>query len=161
MAGSGTPFWDRVLVSLIQLLFMALLVVGGLDAGRHHWTSLPIWLQAVGFVLMIAGLLGVGWAMGQNPYFESTVRIQEDRAQHVIDTGPYRLVRHPGYSAALILMLGMPLVLGSAWALVPAALMVVVLVVRTAKEDRFLQANLQGYREFAQRTRYRLIPGVW
>jgi protein-S-isoprenylcysteine O-methyltransferase Ste14 len=160
-AGAGTPLWDRIIVIVFHLLFMAILVVGGLDTGRYGWALLPAWAQGLGVILMIAALLLLGWAMGQNPHFETTVRIQEDQKHRVIDSGPYRLVRHPGYVAASLLMIGMALTLESGWALVPAALATVEMIVRTALEDRFLQANLEGYREFARRTRYRLVPGVW
>jgi protein-S-isoprenylcysteine O-methyltransferase Ste14 len=160
-AGAGTPSWDRVFVMLVQVFFIAILVVGGLDAGRYHWTDLPSWLEALGIVTMIGGLLLVAWAMGQNPHFETTVRIQTDQQHRVIQSGPYRIVRHPGYVAAILIFIGMGLVLDSAWALVPAGLASVDLIVRTWAEDRFLHQNLEGYRSFAQRTRDRLLPGIW
>jgi protein-S-isoprenylcysteine O-methyltransferase Ste14 len=159
-AGAGTPLWDRIFVMIFQLLFMAILIIGGLDS-RSGWSMLPLWAQALGVILMIAAQLLLGWAMGQNPHFESTVRIQEDQKHRVIDSGPYRLVRHPGYVGGIVLVIGMALTLGSAWTMVPAALAAVGLTVRTAAEDSFLQANLKGYREFIRRTRYRLLPGVW
>jgi protein-S-isoprenylcysteine O-methyltransferase Ste14 len=160
-AGAGTPVWDRVLVITLQLLFVAILVVGGLDAGRYRWTSLPLWLQVAGHILIVAGILLLAWAMGQNPHFEATVRIQADQNHRVIESGPYRIVRHPGYVAGIFLFIGMALVLNSAWALLPAFLSAANLVVRTWAEDRFLQENLNDYREFAKRTRYRLVPDVW
>jgi len=159
--GTGTPRWDLILVGILQLLFSAILVVGGLDGGRQRWSPLPLWLQAIGFVLMIAALVLIGWTMGENPHFESTVRIQSDRHHRVIATGPYRLVRHPGYAAAIVLLHGMALLLGSGWALVPALLATVGLVVRTALEDRFLKENLDGYELFTHRTQFRLVPGIW
>lgn len=159
--GAGTPIWDLVLVPFFQLAFVAVLVVGALDAGRHHWTTLPAWLQGAGLIAMIAAMFLMGWAMGSNPHFEATVRIQRDQGHRVIDSGPYRIVRHPGYASALLLLLGMALVLGSAWALVPALLGAVGLVVRTALEDRFLSERLDGYQDYRRRTPFRLIPGVW
>jgi protein-S-isoprenylcysteine O-methyltransferase Ste14 len=158
--GSGTPLWDRVLLAFVQILFMAILIIGGLDA-RFGWTSLPLWLQVVGVVLMLVGALLLGWAMGENRHFESSVRIQDDQHHRVIESGPYRVVRHPGYGAGILLMVGVAFVLGSAWAVVPAILVTVVFVVRTLKEDRFLHANLEGYRDYARRTRFRLVPGIW
>jgi protein-S-isoprenylcysteine O-methyltransferase Ste14 len=160
-AGAGTPLWDKVFVSALQLLFVAILVVGALDTGRFGWSALPLWLQVVGVLLMMASLLLLGWAMGQNPHFEATVRIQTDQQHRVVESGPYRIVRHPGYVAAVLLVIGMALVLRSAWALIPATLAALDMIARTAAEDRFLHANLEGYRAFAQRTRYRLLPGVW
>ena len=159
--GAGTPAWDRAIVYLLQVLFVAILVVGGLDAGRYRWTTLPVWLQATGVAMMIAGMLLLGWAMGQNPHFETTVRIQTDQQHRVIETGPYRIVRHPGYVSGVLVIIGMALVLDSAWALLPALLAAADLIVRTGAEDRFLHDNLDGYRAFAKRTRYRLVPGMW
>jgi len=160
-AGAGTPTWDRVFVITLQFLFVAILVVGGVDAGRYRSTSLPLWLQPAGIILMIAGILLFAWAMGQNPHFEATVRIQADQNHRVIESGPYRIVRHPGYVGGIVLSIGMALVLDSAWALLPAILSAANLVARTWAEDRFLHENLNGYREYAQRTRYRLVPGIW
>jgi protein-S-isoprenylcysteine O-methyltransferase Ste14 len=159
--GAGTPAWDYVLVSAFQLGFAAILIAGGLDGGRHHWAPLPAWLQASGVLLLAASLGVLGWAMGENPHFEATVRIQAELGHRVITTGPYRVMRHPGYAAGIALLLGMALTLGSGVALVAAVLTALALVVRTALEDRFLMSRLPGYREFAQRTRYRLVPGVW
>jgi protein-S-isoprenylcysteine O-methyltransferase Ste14 len=159
-AGAGTPRWDLIVVTLFQLLFMAILIVGGLET-RLRGTSLSLGWQILGVVMMIVSLLLLGWAMGQNPHFESTVRIQHDQQHRVIDSGPYRIVRHPGYVAAILLLLGMGFVLGSRWALLPAVASAILMVVRTAKEDRFLHDQLPGYREFAQRTRFRLLPRVW
>src|SRR5262249_13473820 len=119
------------------------------------------WLQAAGVILMIVGMLLVGWAMGQNPHFEATVRIQADQDHRVIESGPYRIVRHPGYVAGIVLFIGTALVLSSTWALVPAIFSAANLIARTWAEDRFLHENLNGYREFAKRTRYRLVPGIW
>jgi protein-S-isoprenylcysteine O-methyltransferase Ste14 len=101
------------------------------------------------------------WAESVNRFFEPTVRIQTDRGHRVIDTGPYALARHPGYVAACLLCLGMPLSLGSFWALIPAVLSCLLLVVRTVMGDRTLRDELTGYEEYTQRVRYRLIPGVW
>ena len=101
------------------------------------------------------------WAMLANPFFEKTVRIQEERGHHVATGGPYRFVRHPGYVAFILMGFALPLGVGSAWALVPAGLNAALIVARTALEDRTLRRELPGYAEYAQRTRYRLLPGVW
>ena len=99
--------------------------------------------------------------MGENPFFEKTVRIQSDRGHRVVDIGPYRLVRHPGYLGFFGWILSTPLLLGSWWAFVPALLSIAGIVVRTALEDRTLKAELPGYADYAKRTRYRLVPGIW
>lgn len=159
--GAGTPVWDLLFVIFFQLAFVATLIVGGLDAGRHHWTSLSPWLQGVGLLLMTAAMFLLGWAMGSNPHFEATVRIQRDQEHRVIDRGPYRIVRHPGYAAGIPLLFGMALLLGSAWALVPALVGAIDLIVRTVLEDDYLVEHLDGYRAYTRRTAFRLIPGVW
>ena len=110
---------------------------------------------------MSIGFVGVTWAESVNKFFEPSVRIQTDRGHRVIDTGPYGIVRHPGYALSYPLVLGMPLALGSQWALIPAVLFGLLLIVRTILEDRTLQNELPGYKDYAHRVRYRLIPGVW
>ncbi len=114
----------------------------------------------LGYTLLIAGIVGLIWAQSVSKFFEPTVRIQTDRGHTVIDTGPYALVRHPGYVAACLLFMGMPLALGSLWALIPAAVSCLILVVRTVLEDKTLRNELVGYEEYRQRVRYRLVPGV-
>jgi protein-S-isoprenylcysteine O-methyltransferase Ste14 len=159
--GSGTPKWDRVVIGLLRLSFVAVLIVCGLDQGRFDWSSLGFAAFAAGAALVAVALAGIGWSMGTNPHFETTVRIQEELGHRVIDQGPYRFVRHPGYLFLALLWEGSALMLGSAWALVPATAGVLVLVMRTALEDRFLQSRLEGYRDYAGRVRSRLVPFVW
>jgi protein-S-isoprenylcysteine O-methyltransferase Ste14 len=132
-----------------------------LDAGRMHWSNAPVWVAVVGYGLVLVSIAGTGWAQVVNPFFEPGVRLQTERHQYVIDTGPYRIVRHPGYTNAILMFAGIALALQSYWALIPAGVASALLLVRTAWEDRLLQANLAGYAAFAQRTRYRILPGVW
>lgn len=122
---------------------------------------MPGWVVVAGYVATLAGMAITAWAQAVNPFFEPGVRIQSERHQHVIDTGPYRFVRHPGYVAALLLFFGMALALASLWALAPAAMASAFLVLRTAWEDRLLRAELPGYADYARRVRARLIPGIW
>ena len=117
--------------------------------------------MALGYLVQLAGWIGVGWAETVNRFFEPGVRIQTERGHHVIDTGPYALIRHPGYFAAVLLFVGIALSLGSWWALIPAGFGSLLLVLRTVWEDRTLHAELPGYAEYAQRVRFRLVPGVW
>src|SRR5262245_23227241 len=144
--------WD-LLLGLLGLLpaMLAIPIVAALDDGRYHWSHLPWWGCLVGYALMIAGFVGVTWATSVNKFFEPSVKIQTDRGHRVIDAGPYAIVRHPGYALGYPLFLGMPLALGSLWALIPAALLGPLLVVRTILEDRTLQAELPGYRAYSQR----------
>lgn len=159
--GPGTERWDVVWSIAYAPVFLSMYVVAGLDAVRFGWAPAPGWLWPVGLVLFAAGALLLGWSMGVNPFFEKTVRIQTDRGHRVIDRGPYAWVRHPGYAGFLGWIVATPLLLGSWWAFAPAALAVAGLVVRTALEDRTLQAGLAGYADYARRVRHRLVPGLW
>lgn len=157
----GTKGWDKALLAIMLPLMVAIVPVAALDAGRFHWSSAPSWAVVLGYAGMLAGIAVTAWAQAVNPYFEPGVRIQSERHQRVIDIGPYRYVRHPGYVAALWLFFGMALALGSWWALVPAALAAALLVLRTSWEDRLLHDELPGYADYAQRVRWRLVPGLW
>jgi protein-S-isoprenylcysteine O-methyltransferase Ste14 len=157
----GTKGWDRWLLGFLITAMVSILLVASLDDGRFHWSHVPWWVCGIGYILLIAGLAGTTWAEAVNKFFEPTVRIQADRGHHVIDTGPYAVVRHPGYVAASLLVLGIPLSLGSYWAVIPALLTCLLLVVRTAWEDQTLQGELPGYKDYTRRVRYRLLPGVW
>lgn len=157
----GTKRWDKALLAVILPAMVAILPVAALDAGRFHWSAVPPWTVVLGYACMLAGIVVTGWAQAVNPYFEPGVRIQSERHQQVIDSGPYRFVRHPGYIAALFLFFGMALALGSFWALVPAMLASTLLVLRTSWEDRLLRAELTGYADYAQRVRWRLVPRIW
>jgi protein-S-isoprenylcysteine O-methyltransferase Ste14 len=161
LTGQGTKGWDLVLLVILLASFLATLIVAALDDGRFHWAPAPLWAVLVGYVLLLAGYLGTGWAQAVNRHFEPSVRIQSDRDHHVVTTGPYAYVRHPGYIFGIILTFGIALALGSLWALLPAVLVVVVLVIRTNLEDATLQRELPGYADFAARVRYKWIPGIW
>jgi protein-S-isoprenylcysteine O-methyltransferase Ste14 len=154
--------WDRPLVVSYGLLaFYAVPIVMGLDVGRYGWSSLGAWSAVAGTVLFAFGTVVITWAMLVNTHFETTVRIQTDRNHQVTTSGPYAFVRHPGYMAASLWTLAGPLIVGSLYALIPAALATLVLVYRTSLEDRTLQRELPGYAAYAQRTPYRLLPGLW
>ncbi|WP_165221753.1 methyltransferase family protein [Aquisphaera insulae] len=154
--------WDLLLGLLVALPSMlAIPIVSALDDGRYHWSRLSGWGCAFGYVLLLIGIAGMTWAEAVNRFFEPSVRIQTDRGHHVIDTGPYAIIRHPGYAFGFLLFLGMPLALGSLVGLIPVAVLAFFLVVRTMLEDRTLQAELPGYREYTRRVRYRLVPGLW
>jgi protein-S-isoprenylcysteine O-methyltransferase Ste14 len=161
LTGKGTKGWDLLLVLILLGTFLATLIVAALDDGRFHWAPVPLWAVIVGYVLLLAGYLGTGWAQAVNRHFEPSVRIQSDRDHHVVTTGPYAYVRHPGYIFGIVLTFGIALSLGSFWALLPAVLVVVVLAVRTNLEDSTLQRELPGYAVFARRVRYKWIPGIW
>ncbi len=157
----GTKRWDRILLSVFFPTLVAMLVVAALDDGRFHWSRAPWWVGVLGYALLLTGMAGLTWAESVNRFFEPTVRIQSERGHTVIDTGPYALVRHPGYVAACLLFVGIALALGSLWALIPAGVACLLLALRTRWEDRMLQSELAGYKGYTQRVRFRWVPGVW
>jgi protein-S-isoprenylcysteine O-methyltransferase Ste14 len=157
----GTKTWDLILLAVLLPAMVAEIPVATFDAGRMRWSDVPLWVVLTGYVLLISSIAVTTWAQAVNPYFEPGVRIQRERAQQVITSGPYRFVRHPGYSAAIVMFVAMPLALASWWALLPAALASALLVVRTGWEDGLLRAELSGYTDYARRTRHRLVPGLW
>jgi protein-S-isoprenylcysteine O-methyltransferase Ste14 len=154
--------WDKILAPLMAVsLSFPLVIVAGLDH-RFGWTpEFPLWLIMLGFLLILLGYVFASWALIENRFFSSVVRIQLDRGHVVCDTGPYRVVRHPGYAGNLLALPGLVLALSSMWTLVPAAVALIIAVIRTALEDRTLQDELPGYRDYTQRVRYRLVPGIY
>jgi protein-S-isoprenylcysteine O-methyltransferase Ste14 len=154
--------WDKVLAPLMALsVSFPLVIVAGLDH-RHDWSPVfPLWLIVSGFILISLGYAFATWALAENRFFSSMVRIQTDRGHVVCDSGPYRFVRHPGYAGNIPPLLGIVLALGSMWTLVPAAMALIIAVIRTVLEDQTLQEELPGYRDYAQRVQYRLIPGIY
>jgi protein-S-isoprenylcysteine O-methyltransferase Ste14 len=161
-AGPGMKDWDKLVGGLFAVAyFVLLLLVAGLDE-RYGWTgALPTGAHVAGAVAFGMGYALVSWSMVSNAYFSTVVRIQEERGHAVVDTGPYGIVRHPGYVGALLQALTAPLLLGSLWAFIPAAVAAMAMLARTALEDRALRQELAGYPQYAQRVRYRLLPGVW
>ncbi len=153
--------WDKRIITVYTLLLVALLIVPGLDAVRFGWSEVPLIVKVLGFV----GYLPAGgfafWAMKENAYLSDVVRIQKDRGHTVCTTGPYRYVRHPMYAGVILIMLCLPLSLGSFYAFIPAFMIVVLFMLRTSLEDKTLQEELPGYKQYAQKVRYRLLPGVW
>jgi len=157
----GTKKWDKVLLCLFGPSILAIFPVAALDDGRLHWFPLSNWVCAVGYALLAIGMFISAWAGSVNKFAEPTVRIQTDRGHKVIDTGPYAVVRHPVYLGGLLIALSIPLALGSFWALVPAGAGCLVLVVRIVLEERTLRQELEGYKGYMSRVRYRLITGIW
>jgi protein-S-isoprenylcysteine O-methyltransferase Ste14 len=150
-------------LQLFSLLLVVHWVIAGLDRGRFHWSdSVPPWLQALGLIGLAVGYGLCFWAMYVNRFFSSIIRIQSDRGQYIVDTGPYAFIRHPGYLAGVLIVLASGPALGS-W--LAGAVLVIAslpfLLRRAVNEDRILQADLPGYRDYAGRVRWRLLPGVW
>ena len=154
--------WDKVLAPLMAVsIGYPVVFIAGLDH-RYEWSSeFPVWLIVIGFVLISLGYAFAAWALAENRFFSSVVRIQTDRGHVVCDSGPYRFVRHPGYAGNILALFGIVLALNSAWTLIPAAVASMIAVIRTALEDQTLQEELPGYRDYARRVRYRLIPWIY
>jgi len=161
MQQEDTQPWDRVLAPLAGLGGASIPLVAGLDARLGPPAGFSLAAELTALALLIGGYLLASYALTENAYFSGMVRIQTDRGQQVVSSGPYRWVRHPGYAGALLAYLATPFLLDSPWALLPALLLTVVLVIRTRLEDRILHAELPGYAAYAQRVRYRLAPGIW
>ncbi len=157
----NTKSWDRWIGLFLAVFTLGLWLVAGID-NRLGWS--PQYALAVNLIALagvMAGMLLVSWAMASNRFFSTTVRIQDDRGHTVMTSGPYRYVRHPGYVGFIVSNLAAPLLLGSLWALIPAGVLAILVIVRTALEDRTLQAELGGYKDYARQVRYRLLPGIW
>jgi protein-S-isoprenylcysteine O-methyltransferase Ste14 len=150
-------------LKLFSGVLVAHWIIAGLDRGRFHWSdTVPGWLQAAGLIAVAAGYALCFWAMYVNRFFSSVVRIQSDRGQYVVSSGPYAVIRHPGYTAGVLIIVASGIALGS-W--LAAALLVIFtlpfLMYRAISEDHVLQAELPGYRDYAAQVRWRLIPGIW
>ena len=157
----GIKDWDAVLMSIVGILTLCKHIVAGLDV-RYGWTvQIPLWLQIVTLAIAVLGYALGTWAMAMNAFFSQIVRIQDDRGHTVVTDGPYQFVRHPGYAGVIAFELATPVMLGSLWALIAGVLAALLVIVRTALEDRTLHEELEGYTEYVQQTRYRLLPGVW
>ena len=154
--------WDKIFVPIIAL-YMPLItwVVAGLDA-RFGWSpNLPDGIQVAALLLNFAGSMFSTWATFANPFFSSHVRIQTDRGHTVGRSGPYRFMRHPGYTGVVVSWLSTPIFFSSTWVWIPTMLAITGFIIRTALEDRTLQEELPGYKEYVQEVRYRLLPGIW
>lgn len=153
--------WDRILAPMLAFGSLLILIVAGADKGFGWSTPFTLNAKLAALLAIILGFAFGSWALIENKFFSGVVRIQTDRGHRVVSTGPYRFVRHPGYAGALWTYLAMPVLFDSLWAFIPSVWLVAVLILRTSLEDRTLQAELPGYKEYTQKTRYRLFPGIW
>ena len=158
----GAKDWDKVLAPLVTVYVpVGVWIVAGLDM-RGGWSArIPLELQWLTLGVAVAGSLLAIWAMRSNKFFSLIFRIQTERGHSVVTSGPYHFVRHPAYAGGIAFNLATPLILGSLWAFIPAAVLLCLFVVRTALEDKTLQSELDGYAEYTQRVRYRVLPGIW
>lgn len=153
---------DPLRLALIRLLFLAFLVLALLDIGRFHWSdTVPVALQVASLLAVAGALAWTFWAVVVNRFFVPVIRIQAERGHRVVTEGPYARVRHPGYAGNVVLAPASALALGSWWALAPALAISLLFVMRAAHEDRFLREHLEGYREYASRVRFKLVPHLW
>ena len=158
----GSKTWDEVLMRAYNLTAMLVVpAVAGLDVGRFGWSRLEAFSAALGFIVFVFSSVLINWAMIENPYFEPTVRLQEDRGHRVVTAGPYSLVRHPGYLSGILWAFSIPLMIGSLYTFAPVIFYSALMILRTYLEDRTLHDELTGYAEYADGVRYRLFPGVW
>jgi protein-S-isoprenylcysteine O-methyltransferase Ste14 len=157
----GQPTWDRIFILGFVLVWCGWLVLMALDARRWHTSNVPPWLNVVGGALVVAGFVATMLVLRENTFAAPVVRVQVERAQHLIDTGPYAIVRHPMYAAAMPYLAGMPLLLGSWHGLLVVPLMIAAIARRAVFEERLLRRELPSYAGYMTRVRHRLVPGLW
>lgn len=153
--------WDKVITFGSMPFYIAYMVIPGFDAVRYQWSHVPLWVKTICFILVIASFIWITWVMKENTFLSRHVEIQDERGHKVITTGPYKFVRHPMYFGFAILLPALPVALGSLYALIPVAFCIVIMIIRTYLEDKTLHKELEGYVEYAHKTKYRLLPGIW
>lgn len=154
--------WDKALMIPFFILGIMLYILPGFDVVRYQWsTPFPVWVEVIAMVIHVPCFWLLWWVMRENTYLAQVVKIDKDRGHRVITTGPYAIVRHPMYSIVIILLFAAPIALGSRYSLILTVALTALLIVRTYLEDRTLHTELEGYVEYAKKTPYRLIPGVW
>jgi protein-S-isoprenylcysteine O-methyltransferase Ste14 len=153
--------WDKVLFPLINLFAFVWLIFMSLDAVRFHWSPVPLWLQLVGAIVLSCSFFLLFLTFRENSYLSTVIRIQEDRGQTVVSTGPYRHVRHPMYAGILVFVVGTPLLLDSWYGVLVGLILLVVLARRAMLEERALREELPGYAAYMAQVKYRLIPYIW
>jgi protein-S-isoprenylcysteine O-methyltransferase Ste14 len=164
MTGAGRPdvkAWDRKIIRAYTFLLVAMLLVAPLDAMRFRWSAVPWTVRGLALPVMLAAWSLIIWAFRENAFLAECVRIQTERGHTVCSTGPYRIVRHPMYVGVILTIVGIPVLLGSLFGLIPAGLIAALFILRTALEDRTLRAELPGYADYARTVRWKLVPGVW
>ena len=154
--------WDKVLMSLFFIAGIGLYLIPGFDVVRYQWSEpLPEWMRILAMLIHLPCFVLLGWVMRENTYLSQVVKIDKKRDHKVVTSGPYALVRHPMYTVVIVLLFALPVALGSRFALILAVFLTLLLMIRTYCEDRALHEELKGYPEYANQTRYRLIPGIW
>ena len=157
----GQKPWDRVFLLVLAVVYFGWLALMAWDARRMAWSHVAVWVQVAGGVLIVASYLGIAWVYRTNSFAAPVIKIQTERHQTVVSTGPYAFVRHPMYAFALLQFVGGPLMLGSWWGLAGALPITLAVAVRTVGEEKMLRTELQGYEDYARRVRWRYAPGIW
>lgn len=154
--------WDKFLLAIFFIVGISLYIVPGFELIRFEWSEpLPRWMRTIALLAHIPGFFLLTWVMLSNTFLSQVVKIDHDRGHQVITSGPYAIVRHPMYSSVILLLAAYPIALGSRIGLIPALFLIVLLIIRTVLEDRTLHAELAGYPEYAMKTRYKILPGIW
>lgn len=159
--GEGIKSWDKLLLGLSALNYILTIVIAGFDSGRYQWTQFNLIVSISGVIIIIIGQILFLTARSQNNFFSSVVRIQKERGHIVCDIGLYKIIRHPGYLGMIISLIALPFITTSFWSIIPTIIAILLLLMRTSLEDKFLIKELNGYIEYAKKTRYKLIPFVW
>jgi protein-S-isoprenylcysteine O-methyltransferase Ste14 len=155
----GVKKWDKIFIIGTIPIFIALVVVPGFDVVRYGWSKLPFWLEIIGLISLVASFLFIFWVMKENTYLSRFVEVQ--KGHKVVDTGPYKYVRHPMYSGVIVFIFAIPLLLGSLYTLIPAILSAIAVIIRLFFEESDLHKELEGYTEYTKKVKYRLLPGIW
>jgi protein-S-isoprenylcysteine O-methyltransferase Ste14 len=160
--GAPAKKWDKIILGVFAALLFTVVLISSIDAGRYQWSfQFPIWFYIAGWTVYLFSVAFSLWAMWVNRFFSSVARIQTDRGHKVVQEGPYKIVRHPGYISMMLLTLVTPVCLGSLYGLIPAAFLIITIFIRTGLEDRMLSEELAGYSDYTKKVRYRLIPWLW
>lgn len=157
----GQKPWDRVFLGILSVVYAGWLALMALDARRFGWSDVPLSLQIVGALLIVASYAGIAWVFPTNSFAAPVIKLQAERRQTVVSTGPYAVIRHPMYAFAIWQFVGMPLMLGSWWGLALVPPLVAAIAWRTLGEEKMLREELAGYEAYARRVRWRYAPGVW
>jgi protein-S-isoprenylcysteine O-methyltransferase Ste14 len=158
----GSKTYDEILVRASNLTIIIVIpIIAGLDIGRYNWSILDVNYVWIGLMFTVLSTILLNYAMISNKYFEPTVRIQKERGHSVITSGPYSLIRHPGYLSGILFATSIPLLIGSLFSFVGVGVYIILMIIRTWLEDKTLQEELEGYKEYTKQVRFRLIPGIW
>ena len=158
----GSKLWDEILMRASNLMIIvAIPAIAGLDVGRFQWSNIDIYYAPLGIVFIVVSSIILNYAMSVNIHFEPTVRIQKERNHRVITSGPYSIIRHPGYLAGILFAISIPLLIGSLFTFIPVGIYILLMIIRTWLEDKTLQEELEGYLDYSKQVRYRLLPWIW